>query len=96
MRAGLTPLRHQQLFRLEQAGKPTGHGVTVVSAARTVGFDDARMLRPPPSTLKYLINRSIETAPGRCRIGRSVPWQIDMSQAEARSVPSSRPRCYAA
>lgn len=42
---GLTPLRYQQLLRLERAEHLIGHGVTVESAARAVGFEDARMLR---------------------------------------------------
>ena len=42
---GLTPLRYQQLLRLERAEHLIGHGVTVQAAARTVGFQDARMLR---------------------------------------------------
>ena len=42
---GLTPLRYQQLLRLERAGHLIGHGATVEAAARAVGFTDARMLR---------------------------------------------------
>jgi transcriptional regulator GlxA family with amidase domain len=42
---GLTPLRYQQLLRLERAEHLIGHGATVESAARIVGFEDARMLR---------------------------------------------------
>jgi transcriptional regulator GlxA family with amidase domain len=42
---GLTPLRYQQELRLERAEHLIGHGETVESAARAVGFDDARMLR---------------------------------------------------
>ena len=42
---GLTPLRYQQLLRLERAEHLIGHGATVEAAARTVGFRDARMLR---------------------------------------------------
>ena len=42
---GLTPLRYQQLLRLERAEHLIGHGVTVEAAARAVGFEDARMLR---------------------------------------------------
>ncbi|MBB2910560.1 transcriptional regulator GlxA family with amidase domain [Streptosporangium becharense] len=42
---GLTPLRYQQLLRLERAEHLIGHGTTVEAAARAVGFDDARMLR---------------------------------------------------
>jgi transcriptional regulator GlxA family with amidase domain len=42
---GLTPLRYQQLLRLERAEHLIGHGTTVEAAAHAVGFDDARMLR---------------------------------------------------
>ncbi|RKR87340.1 AraC family transcriptional regulator with amidase-like domain [Micromonospora pisi] len=42
---GLTPLRYQQLLRVERAEHLIGHGTTVEAAARTVGFADARMLR---------------------------------------------------
>ena len=43
--AGLTPLRYQQLLRTEHANQLIEQGVTVEAAARSVGFDDARMLR---------------------------------------------------
>jgi transcriptional regulator GlxA family with amidase domain len=42
---GLTPLRYQQQLRLERAETLIGQGSTVESAARSVGFEDARMLR---------------------------------------------------
>ncbi|HEY4571840.1 MAG TPA: DJ-1/PfpI family protein [Kribbella sp.] len=42
---GLTPLRYQQLLRVERAEHLIGHGTTVESAARAVGFEDPRMLR---------------------------------------------------
>ncbi|TDV53875.1 GlxA family transcriptional regulator [Actinophytocola oryzae] len=42
---GLTPLRYQHLLRLERAEHLIRHGATVESAARAVGFEDARMLR---------------------------------------------------
>ncbi len=42
---GRTPLRYQQLLRVERAEHLIGHGSTVESAARAVGFADARMLR---------------------------------------------------
>jgi len=42
---GLTPLRYQQLLRLERAEHLIGRGATVEAAARAVGFQDARMLR---------------------------------------------------
>jgi transcriptional regulator GlxA family with amidase domain len=42
---GLTPLRYQQLLRLERAEHLIGHGAPVEAAARAVGFEDARMLR---------------------------------------------------
>jgi transcriptional regulator GlxA family with amidase domain len=52
---GLTPLRYQQELRVERAEHLIGQGATVESAARAVGFQDARMLRrlrlratPPP------------------------------------------------
>ena len=42
---GQTPLRYQQVLRLERAEYLIGHGSTVEAAARAVGFGDARMLR---------------------------------------------------
>ncbi|QFU86057.1 GlxA family transcriptional regulator [Amycolatopsis sp. YIM 10] len=42
---GLTPLRYQQVLRLERAEHLIGQGMTVEHAARAVGFEDARMLR---------------------------------------------------
>ncbi|GIG61757.1 transcriptional regulator [Longispora fulva] len=42
---GLTPLRYQQVLRLERAEHLIGHGATAEAAARSVGFQDARMLR---------------------------------------------------
>lgn len=42
---GLTPLRYQQILRVERAEHLIGHGTTVEAAARAVGFEDARMLR---------------------------------------------------
>ena len=42
---GQTPLRYQQVLRVERAEYLIGHGATVESAARAVGFSDARMLR---------------------------------------------------
>ena len=42
---GQTPLRYQQVLRVERAEYLIGHGATVESAARAVGFTDARMLR---------------------------------------------------
>ncbi|MFC9266925.1 GlxA family transcriptional regulator [Streptomyces zhihengii] len=42
---GLTPLRYQQTLRLERAEHLISHGATVDSAARSVGFEDPRMLR---------------------------------------------------
>jgi transcriptional regulator GlxA family with amidase domain len=42
---GLTPLRYQQLLRLERAEHLIGHGTTIEAAARAVGFEDVRMLR---------------------------------------------------
>jgi transcriptional regulator GlxA family with amidase domain len=42
---GRTPLRYQQLLRVERAEYLIGHGATVEAAAHAVGFADARMLR---------------------------------------------------
>ena len=42
---GLTPLRYQQMLRVEHAEYVIGRGGTVELAARKVGFADARMLR---------------------------------------------------
>lgn len=42
---GRTPLRYQQLLRVERAEHLIGRGSTAESAARAVGFADARMLR---------------------------------------------------
>ena len=42
---GMTPLRYQQVLRVERAEHLIGHGATVEAAARAVGFADARMLR---------------------------------------------------
>jgi len=42
---GVTPLRYQQVLRLERAEHLIGHGATAEAAARAVGFQDARMLR---------------------------------------------------
>ncbi|MER6971868.1 DJ-1/PfpI family protein [Nocardioides sp. NPDC000445] len=42
---GLTPLRYQQALRRERADHLLAVGTTMESAARAVGFDDARMLR---------------------------------------------------
>ncbi|HEY9251775.1 MAG TPA: helix-turn-helix domain-containing protein, partial [Nocardioides sp.] len=42
---GLTPLRYQQALRRERADYLLAAGTTMESAARAVGFDDARMLR---------------------------------------------------
>lgn len=42
---GMTPLRYQQVLRLERAEHLIGRGSTVEAAAHAVGFQDARMLR---------------------------------------------------
>jgi transcriptional regulator GlxA family with amidase domain len=42
---GLTPLRYQQMLRLERVEHLIAHGATVEAAARAVGFEDARMIR---------------------------------------------------
>ena len=43
--AGLTPLRYQQMLRVERAEHLISHGDTLEAAAHAVGFADARMLR---------------------------------------------------
>ena len=42
---GLTPLKYQQLLRLEQADQLLSQGWTMDSAAQRIGLSDARMLR---------------------------------------------------
>jgi transcriptional regulator GlxA family with amidase domain len=42
---GMTPLRYQQVLRLERAEHLMGHGATAEAAARAAGFTDPRMLR---------------------------------------------------
>jgi transcriptional regulator GlxA family with amidase domain len=42
---GMTPLRYQQLLRMERADHLRGQGETLEVAARAVGFADPRMLR---------------------------------------------------
>ena len=42
---GLTPLKYQQSLRVERAQAMLDSGASMESAARSVGFDDARMLR---------------------------------------------------
>jgi transcriptional regulator GlxA family with amidase domain len=42
---GRTPLRYQQLLRVERAEHLIAQGATVEAAARAAGFGDARMLR---------------------------------------------------
>ncbi|HEY2984656.1 MAG TPA: AraC family transcriptional regulator [Jatrophihabitantaceae bacterium] len=42
---GTTPLRYQQMLRIERAEHLIGQGETVEAAARAAGFADARMLR---------------------------------------------------
>ncbi len=42
---GLTPLKYQQLLRLEQAEQLLSQGWTMDSAAQRIGLSDARMLR---------------------------------------------------
>lgn len=54
---GLTPLRYQQLLRLERAEHLIGHGTTVEAAARAVGFEDARMLRRLRSRSEQPVDR---------------------------------------
>jgi transcriptional regulator GlxA family with amidase domain len=50
---GLTPLRYQQTLRIERAEHLMSHGATAESAARAVGFADARMLRRLRSRTGY-------------------------------------------
>jgi len=59
---GRTPLRYQQLLRLERAEYLIGHGATMESAARAVGFGDARMLR-------RLRARAVPPQPGPSQVG---------------------------
>jgi transcriptional regulator GlxA family with amidase domain len=54
---GMSPLRYQQVLRLERAEHLIGHGATAETAARAVGFQDARMLRrlrarPAPAAVR--------------------------------------------
>lgn len=42
---GMTPLSYQHTLRLERAEHLLGHGATVDTSARSVGFEDGRMLR---------------------------------------------------
>ncbi|SDF30868.1 Transcriptional regulator GlxA family, contains an amidase domain and an AraC-type DNA-binding HTH domain [Lentzea fradiae] len=42
---GMTPLKYQQALRVERAEHLIGQGATMETAARSVGFEDARMLR---------------------------------------------------
>ncbi len=42
---GMSPLRYQQLLRREHAERLIATGASIESAAREVGFEDARMLR---------------------------------------------------
>ncbi|MFI9385028.1 GlxA family transcriptional regulator [Kutzneria sp. NPDC052558] len=42
---GVTPLRYQQMLRVERAEHLIGQGATVDRAAQAVGFEDGRMLR---------------------------------------------------
>ena len=42
---GLTPMRYQQLLRMEQADQLLSQGWTMDSAAQRIGLSDARMLR---------------------------------------------------
>ncbi|GAA1531546.1 helix-turn-helix domain-containing protein [Actinomadura kijaniata] len=51
---GRTPLRYQRELRLERAEHLISRGATVESAARAVGFQDARMLRRLRSAPKGL------------------------------------------
>ncbi|MFC7343560.1 helix-turn-helix domain-containing protein [Saccharopolyspora griseoalba] len=55
---GLTPLRCQHALRLERAEHLLDRGATAESAARSVGFADARMLR-------RIREREVPQSPGR-------------------------------
>ncbi len=55
---GLTPLRYQQALRVERAEHLIGQGATVESAARAVGFQDARMLRRLRSRPAVAVSRA--------------------------------------
>jgi transcriptional regulator GlxA family with amidase domain len=55
---GQTPLRYQQLLRVERAEYLIGHGSTVEAAARAVGFGDARMLRRLRTRVQGLTKRT--------------------------------------
>src|SRR5262249_62320578 len=61
---GLTPLRYQQLLRLERAEHLIGRGATVEAAARDVGFTDARMLRRLRSRGSYEADTGTLKPPG--------------------------------
>jgi transcriptional regulator GlxA family with amidase domain len=70
---GLTPLRYQQLLRLERAEHLIGHGATVEAAARTVGFQDARMLRRLRAREPAVTSTSKTMLPGRNDPGNQSP-----------------------
>jgi transcriptional regulator GlxA family with amidase domain len=62
---GLTPLKYQQVLRVERAEHLIGRGDTVESAAHASGFADARMLR-------RLRSRGVEASqPGWKPVSRS-------------------------
>jgi transcriptional regulator GlxA family with amidase domain len=75
---GLTPLRYQQMLRLERAEHLISHGATVESAAREVGFEDARMLR-------RLRHRSPSAASG----GTASHGPQEVSDAGIRRAPAA-------
>jgi transcriptional regulator GlxA family with amidase domain len=64
---GVTPLQYQQLLRLERAEHLIGHGATVESAAHTVGFADARMLRRLRARAPDLVRVTASPPPSRQR-----------------------------
>ncbi|MGW7201541.1 GlxA family transcriptional regulator [Streptomyces chryseus] len=51
---GLTPLRYQHTLRLERAQHLISHGATIDAAARSVGFEDPRMLRRLRARMGYV------------------------------------------
>jgi transcriptional regulator GlxA family with amidase domain len=59
---GLTPLRYQQVLRVERADHLIGHGATMEAAARAVGFEDARMLRRLRAAALTLTSTSTSTS----------------------------------
>jgi transcriptional regulator GlxA family with amidase domain len=76
---GLTPLRYQQELRTERAEHLIAHGTTVESAARAVGFQDARMLRR--------LRARAASSPHVQRRGGHAPADVSPGSAAVRSPP---------